>query len=138
MAYRVGTTRGSAFGRTLFLLVNIVYAVALAGVSMMSEPPHIPVLSRTDWLAHGLAYFVQAVLLFPLFREMIPRRSAIAAAAGTAMLFGVVMEVVQLAMPDRFFELQDVFANTAGITLAVLLLAWIGPWVRAKPGDSPS
>lgn len=138
MAYRVGTTRGSAFGRVFYLLVNIVYAVALAGVSMMSEPPYVPVLSRTDWLAHGLAYFVQSLLLFLLFREMLPRWSAIAAAAGTAMLFGVVMEVVQLLMPARFFELDDVLANTVGIIVGVLILAGIGPLVRAKSGDVPS
>ena len=105
---------------------------------MMSDPPYVPVLSRTDWLAHGLAYLGQSLLLFLLSRELFPRWSAIAAAAGTAMLFGVVMEVIQLVMPGRFFELDDVLANTVGIIVGVLILVGIGPLVRAKPGDVPS
>ncbi len=136
MAHRADNPRGSDFGRTPVLAINVVYAVALAGLSMMSAPPRVPVLSQTDWLAHGLAYFVQTLLLFPLFRRMTTPRSAVVVAAATAMVFGVVMEAVQLVMPGRFFELQDLLANTTGIAVGALILGGFGLWWQVEPEDS--
>jgi len=123
-------------GKPLVLVVNIVYAVALAGVSMMSAPPRVPVLSQTDWLAHGLAYMMQTLLLYCLFLPMTAPSRAIVAAAGTAALFGTVMEVVQLVMPGRFFEFQDLFANGVGIGVGMVLLVGFRMSPQAGPGDA--
>jgi VanZ family protein len=117
-------------------VVNIVYAVALAGVSMMSAPPWVPILSQTDWLAHGLAYMMQTLLLYWLFLPMTAPSRAIVAAAGTAALFGTVMEVVQLVMPGRFFEVQDLFANGVGIGVGVVLLVGFRMSPLARPEDA--
>lgn len=123
-------------GKPLVLVVNIVYAVALAGVSVMSEPPRVPVLTEADWLAHGLAYMLQTLLLYCLFRPMTAPSRAIVAAAGTAALFGTVMEVVQVVMPGRFFEIQDVLANGVGIGVGVVLLLGFRRSPQTRPEDA--
>ncbi len=61
---------------------------------------------------------------------------AIVAAAGTAALFGTVMEVVQLVMPGRFFEVQDLFANGVGIGVGVVLLVGFRMSPLARPEDA--
>ena len=93
-------------------------------------------MSQTDWLAHGLAYMMQTLLLYCLFLPMTAPSRAIVAAAGTAALFGTVMEVVQLVMPGRFFEFQDLFANGVGIGVGMVLLVGFRMSPQAGPGDA--
>ncbi len=128
MTGRAHRPQGSGSGMTRALVVNVVYAAVLASLSIMSSPPYVPVFSRADWLSHGLAYLVQTLLLYSLFRWMTTPSSAIVAAAATAALFGTVMEVAQLVMPGRFFELPDLLANVTGIGFGLALLVGYRMW----------
>ncbi len=111
----------SGWGRPL--LVNLGYAASLVLLSLMSSPPAVPILSQKDWLAHGLAYGIQVFLLHELFRRRIGSTSAIVAAAATGLVFGAVVEALQLLQPARFFEVSDVLANAVGVAAAAALLA---------------
>ncbi len=108
------------------LLVNLGYAIILAAVSLAATPPRLPVLSRTDWLAHGLAYGIQFLLLHELFKRRVGPRTAVAAAMGVACLFGAIVETLQLLQPTRFFETSDLAANAVGISVAAILMVAVG------------
>lgn len=103
-------------------MANIGYAIALTAVSLRAEPPPVPILSRTDWLAHGLAYGLQVVILHELFKRLTGSRAAIGISVISAVAFGSVLEFLQLLQPLRFFEGSDLVANGVGAIAAALVL----------------
>jgi VanZ family protein len=105
------------------LVLNLSYAATVAALSLAAAPPRVPVLSTTDWLAHGLAYGLQVVLLHGLFRRLVGSAAAIAAAGAVALAFGATMEALQLLQPSRYFEGRDLAANAVGVGCAVAGLA---------------
>jgi hypothetical protein len=64
---------------------------------------------------HAVAYLALAMLPTVALEK---RRSAVAAAAGIALL-GAVLEVCQLGIPGRAFEWSDIAANAGGAALGL-------------------
>jgi VanZ family protein len=94
----------------------------------MARPYDVPLLGQTDWLAHGLAYGIQTLLLFVLARGMMAiRRHAVILAATGATVFGTIVEFLQLLQPSRYFEAMDLLANSVGVAVAVIVLIVFSP-----------
>lgn len=68
-------------------------------------------------LYHAAAYFVFASALLLYFHDT-PRGHIEAILA--AVMFGIVLESVQLFLPGRLFSLVDITANTLGASIIVL------------------
>ena len=118
-----------------WLAVNLGYAGALAGLSLMSSPPVVPVFSTTDWLAHGVAFGLQTVILSGLLRRWYRPGMAIAASATVALLFGFVLEGLQHLQPARQVELSDLVANATGVCLGAAILVLTGGVSRRAAGE---
>jgi VanZ family protein len=101
---------------------NIVYAAILVRAALMARPYRVPVLGQMDWIAHGLAYGIQTVLLFLLTRRTSAQRPALVAAATGALIFGTAVEHLQLLQPTRYFQFTDLIANAVGVMLAVSVI----------------
>jgi VanZ family protein len=100
--------------------LNLVYAALIGGLALIPDPPSTGV---TDWQAHALAFGGQTILLYSLLgRHWASGRSLATAAAG-ALSYGLLIEVLQLLVSSRYFELTDLLANLVGVTLASVVLA---------------
>lgn len=131
-AVQIVSTSGGARGAVAFAaLANLGYAVALATVSLMADPPLARVFGRSDWLAHGFAYGLQTLVLCELFRRLFPPVPAIAASAACAFGFGTVVESLQVLQPARTFEVRDLAANAVGAAITCVLLLSAG-WIRTR------
>ena len=108
-------------------------------------PPTVPgpagIFGADKWL-HAAAYATLAgTLAFALSAPGPPDSGSwsavaiLAVALGTALAFGLAVELVQAPLPTRRFELLDVAANGAGVALA-LLVWWIARWWRGRSGHS--
>lgn len=79
---------------------------------------------------HFVVYGTLAVLWSWAF-DRGHRRLAYAVAGVVA--YGIALEVVQLAVPGRFSSILDIALNTAGATLAALILIF---WRRWRNGEA--
>jgi len=79
----------------------------------------------TDKGAHFLAYFTTAVIGY---LAATVRNHRIQIAAGMIAL-GLLLEVIQLYVPDRAFEWADWMTDIAGVALAYPVFALIRRWL---------
>ena len=119
------------------LMINLGYAAVLMMVSLTSSPPPVPIFSQRDWLAHGLAYGVQVLLLHEFFRRIAGPGSAIVAAATIGLVFGTAVEALQLLQPARFYETSDLVANGVGVAGAVALLTIVRAQQARQKTEQP-
>ena len=96
------------------LVLSLLPARMVSGKTVSGEPQH------------GVAYVALAVLPTVVLER---RRSAIAAAAGMALL-GAVLEVCQLGIPGRAFEWSDMAANALGAMAGLLVGLPVRGWAR--------
>jgi VanZ family protein len=101
----------------------------LALVTAMSVMPGVPMpkfnLFSADKLGHAVAYGVLTWLMLRGYTQLHGAASWKTACylGALAAAYGVLMEFVQgTFFPNRFFEIDDMLANTAGVVVAVLLL----------------
>ncbi len=72
-----------------------------------------------DKVGHLAFYLVWTVLLLHAFPGRLPRRFP---ALASVVAYGVLLEFLQQAFyTDRFLEVSDIAANTAGVVAGVLL-----------------
>jgi VanZ family protein len=97
-------------------VVNLLYAGVLLSLGIV---PTLPTAAVSDHAAHALAYGLQAGLLYVFLLPTQNRGAAAILAATGAIVYGGLIEALQLVRPARSFELLDLAANAAGAVLAV-------------------
>ena len=82
-------------------------------------------LFEMDKLAHAAAYALLVwLILYGLRRQATPMTGL--AAFVFASVYGALMEFVQYAwFPNRFFEVDDMLANTVGAAFAWISFSWL-------------
>lgn len=117
--------------RTMF----IIWAIAIAVFSIIPYQNNDGIannklVSSSRAEMHFIAYFIAALLCYYGFiRNGI---SFILLSAFSVFLFGVVLEIVQLYLPYRTFNIRDIVANTSGIILFILLWAIYTHFLKRK------
>lgn len=111
------------------LLLRCLWAVSVAGLIVGSVLPGtvLPGVGRFDKLLHVSGY--AAVMFLPSLHE---RWRAVLACLGGCILLGILLEVLQMLFPGRFFELADVAANTWGALLGLSVGAIFRPQVLPR------
>jgi VanZ family protein len=103
----------SARHRGLVIVLNLVYAMVLLVLGLLPSvgnvAPGIP-----DQVAHSIAYGVQAVLLTLLFMPAGGIWRGAFAAFSMALVYGGLVEGLQILQPQRTVELSDLMANSLG------------------------
>lgn len=94
-------------------------ALAVVPPGPLSFGPSVP-----DWLAHGVAYGIQAGLIFWAVPATATTRSRARAGLIGAVVFGAATEALQLLQPARSTELVDVVANGVGAAISVVAI-WL-------------
>ena len=118
--------------RRLVVVANLVYAAVLLILGLV---PDVPMLATgiSDHAAHALAYAVQAGLLFALFLPLAGRGPAALLAGAGAVIYGGVVETLQLLQPSRTAEIFDLAANAIGAGLTASIAFLLTP--RRETGD---
>ena len=107
---------------TIRWAINGVYAILLVIMALVPSTSSIAELSPPDWLAHSLAYGLQAALLYWACLPWLGRNRAMLCGVVGASGFGFVTEALQLLQPSRAVELKDLAANTVGAVIVCGLI----------------
>ncbi len=114
-------------GKLPFTGITIGYMAALLILSAIPDamatenPLYLLTLvpPKVQSLAHIAAYGFLAILwTLNLGSHGVPRFQAVVTAGIIALLYGVLMELVQTLVPERYPSLLDCFLNVAGILIA--------------------
>ncbi|MCL5126878.1 VanZ family protein [Algibacter sp. L4_22] len=108
------------------LVFAVIYTIVLSAACLMSlkDMPKVNV-SNGDKIFHFGAYAVFVVLWYGafIFNIKFEKMRALLSATVFAVVFGIVVEVLQGTMTDyRSMDIYDVIANTSGALLTALIL----------------
>lgn len=96
----------------LILLLTLTPGQAIPDTSLWEE------LINVDKVVHFLIFSILVLLMIigftKQYRFASVRKYAIPAALGISIGYGLLIELIQIIIPDRGFELMDVVANTIG------------------------
>jgi len=102
----------------LWLAVGYALMVFIIYMSLTSSPIEIDLdYPYQDKFFHALAYFS----LMGWFAQMFHVQSQRVAFAVAFILMGVILEYMQSFDPARYYETEDMIANTLGVAIAVFL-----------------
>ncbi len=105
---------------------GVALLLLVAFLTLRPKGVPLPGVSHADKLAHALAYFTLAAWFGGVFR---PERYL--ALALSLIAFGVVLELLQALMPQRFADGYDMLANATGVGLGVVACALgLGGWCQ--------
>jgi hypothetical protein len=108
------------------VLVALALLVPVGRVQRIGWPGWLaPLRPWADKVAHGLLFFVMALLCYRSIRTVPRIRMPLALTAIAVVLYGALLEVLQSFSVVRRTELGDLGANALGVLLfgAVVLLA---------------
>jgi VanZ family protein len=105
----------------LLIAANLAYAVVLLILGLVPEVPQ-PMAGISDSVAHAVAYAILAALLFVLLAPSAGLGAAATLAVAGAVLYGGVVETLQLLQPARTADIRDLGANAVGAAAAVSIL----------------
>ncbi|MDD2267132.1 VanZ family protein [Sulfuricurvum sp.] len=105
------------------MIVKIIFFTALILISTLAFLPDYsglpPVVSLSDKLNHAAAFTV-LILLYKFAFPHSTQRIVV-----SLLLYAVFIEVVQAFLPTREASLEDIFADSTGLVLGVLLFTWM-------------
>ena len=102
----------------LWLAVGYALMAFIIYMSLTSDPIEIDLdYPYPDKFFHALAYFS----LMGWFAQMFHVQGQRLAFAVAFIIMGVILEYMQSFDPARFYETEDMIANTLGVAIAVLL-----------------
>ncbi len=103
-------------GRTRLLIVRFLLLAALGVLMVASLLPaeYMPVSSWQDKVEHFAAYLIVGGLAMLAFRSAERRKNCFF----LLILLGLALEVGQIFVPGRYFDLLDMAANGFGASLA--------------------
>lgn len=123
---------------TFWILAFLVWSSLVVWLSLIDHPPRLSGrLLGWDKFQHAMAYALLTFLAGNSWRYLgLGRRAGWAGAAGFALAFGIVMELLQYAKGSvRLADPLDVLADGVGIA-AVLLGVWLFRLSMARTGTS--
>lgn len=101
------------------LLVIVTY------LSLTPQPPGLPDVPMSDKLAHFGIYIVLAFLVDASW----PDQGFTRMKWLSLLIYGVLIELLQSQIPNRFFSIADLAANMAGVaSYAFLVLGRLRAW----------
>jgi VanZ family protein len=102
----------------LWLAIGYALMAFIIYLSLMSKPVELEIgFPYQDKFFHALAYFS----LMGWFAQMFHVQSQRVAFAIAFIIMGAILEYMQSFDPARYYETEDMIANTLGVAIAVLV-----------------
>lgn len=123
-AERGGSGRGDAFLRAVLQSAFWLPLAVCTWLALIPDPPDNPVFRLGDVVLHATAftYLTLALVMARLPASVSPEY------ARTALLmicYGMLLEAIQLFIPERTAELKDLLVDAAGIGVGLVLARWL-------------
>ena len=106
---------------SLFLIIISIYPGSLIGFLIYGDIGHQPILIKNPFgstINHFLSYFYMSLLGFITYTKKEDFKTVMM----VLILLSVVLEFLQLIVPKRSFELNDIIANILGLFVAYLII----------------
>lgn len=106
----------------------IIYCLMIFFLSSQSTPSrHLPgfLFEMSDKLLHALEYGVLGLLLYRAFKHTFRPVGSMGLAILGAFVFGLSDEIHQWFVPNRQADFWDLFADTLGAAIVILLWTFI-------------
>ncbi len=110
---------------SIFVALIILY-LSLANSQTFDKVPLIKI-PYFDKLVHFLMYFSLMSVIIMENRNYLKRTGSLLLLAAIPLLYGILMEILQLLTSTRSGNIYDAFADAAGIVFSLLL------WLLLKP-----
>lgn len=94
--------------------------ILIASFLPTSEIPEITFLWSPDKIVHFGMYAILVILMRLAFFEM-----KIYNIIGFCIILGILIEILQPILSDRFFDYYDILANSIGVIIGYILLKFI-------------
>ena len=104
-------------------LFRILLVVAIASITYIALSPRSPDLLNNTWdkMNHAVAFCTLSFLVNHSF----PNRPFDYLKVFFIVLYGLALETGQYLLPDRYFSLLDLAANSLGIILYAVLMLFV-------------
>ena len=99
----------------LFIFLVSVYPGNLINLVLIGDPTTYP---GGDKVSHFLAYFVLGVL----FNLSYKKKSFFKVMLGFLILFSIIMELLHMIIPERFYENFDLLMNFLGLVIGIYII----------------
>ena len=116
--------------------LSVIAVGVIAYLSLASDPlgSHVRLFPHSDKVAHCLMYLAATVIfIFDYAKYKAPHHTRLnveIALMAAAMLLGLIMEVLQLALHNgRSYDTTDIAVNCIGALLGLALMKWKGQHV---------
>lgn len=102
------------------LALWLLLAGQLLAMTYLAVKPALAVMtfSNSDKLLHFIAYFTLMIWPFFLFKQ----QSVFLKSALMAFMYGIMIELMQATLPNRFCSMADIAANLTGIVLLITVV----------------
>jgi VanZ family protein len=110
---------------SIFVALIILY-LSLANSQTFDKVPLIKI-PHLDKVVHFLMYFSLMSVIIMENRNYLKRTGSLLLLAAIPLLYGILMEILQLLTSTRSGNIYDAFADGAGIVFSLLL------WLLLKP-----
>ena len=105
------------------MILKITLSIIVAGILYLSlTPSDIPVVGN-DKISHFIAY---SCLMLNVGLIVYPKRNKVLFGSFLSILLGVIIELLQQFIPGRFMSIDDVYANSLGVVLGMILTLSFG------------
>ncbi len=118
----------------MFLKLNafaIIWAIVVAILILLpgKDLPGTGGLANIDKIAHAIVFAVLTILVIVGFKKQftfpVIKKYSIISSISVILLYSVILESIQLFVPDRQFDKFDMIANTMGISFGLILFVFI-------------
>lgn len=108
-----------------FFIPAVLWAGLTSVISLVPSRkiPYVKVIARydLDQYGHGIIFMIfGALLLLGFIKNNVGVKKAVLSAFLIAVVYGTILELIQISIPSRGFEWLDLMFNSAG----ALLGAW--------------
>ena len=109
------------------MILKITLALIVIGIFYLSLTPNETLTVGNDKISHFIAYGCLmlniGLLVFPIKRKGL-------IGALLAILIGIIIELLQYFVPGRYMSIEDVYANSLGVLLGLILILLLGKWIQ--------
>lgn len=111
----------------IYTILTIIYASVILYMSLSPRPPGADVGRKTvpyfTYLSHMGMYFLLSTSLYVTMKEGgFFNEKLLSVVVFSSFLYGLVIEILQLLVPGRFFSIFDLIMNGVGCLLFLALV----------------
>lgn len=124
---RTDTVKQAGRAYTGLILLLVILPINGEGQLFSKLNDNYVLQIRFDYLSHALMFIPWVLMMGYGYKQYQKSRARMVRAYGLALSFAIFCEYIQLPIPYRTFNINDMLANVIGVTLGCIMI-W--GWMR--------